>query len=185
MAIIFISSCTTVKNFPQNKPFVYNNKIVIKSNINKDEKKRLITELNNYWDDSMQVRKISKLGVFNMINHPPVFDSNNFSRSIRFMDNYLKSQGYYSASYIRDTINQKKSDQLRVTPVVTIDLGKSITIDSFAIDLADSNLQKLALQNADNSLLKTGNPYTKQVISNELDRITALFKRKVYSGENF
>ncbi|MFY7965590.1 MAG: BamA/TamA family outer membrane protein [Chitinophagaceae bacterium] len=169
-----------MKNFPKNQPFVYNNKIIIKSELSKDEKKRLITELNNYWDDSMQVRKVAKLGIFSIINNPPVYDSNNFLRSIRFMDNYLKSQGYYSASYTHDTINQKKLNQYRVTPVITIELGKSITIDSFAIDLADSNLQKLAQQNIQFSLLKTGKPYTKQVISNELDRITALFKRNGY-----
>ena len=180
LAIIFISSCTSVKNFPKNQPFVYDNKIVIKSDINKDEKVRLTKELNSYWDDSMQVRKVAKLGIFSIIKNPPVYDSNNFARSVRFMDNYLKSQGYYYATYSHDTTNSIKNQQHRVTPIVTIQLGKNITIDSVAIDLADTSLQKLALQNAQYSLLKTGRSYTKQVISNELDRITALFKRNGY-----
>ena len=180
LAIILISSCTVVKNFPKNKPFLYNNKIVIKSNINKDEKTRLVNELNNYWDDSMRVRKVAKLGLFSIIKNPPIYDSANLTRSIKFMDNYLKSQGYYYASYKSDTINEYKKDQHRVTQNLTIDLSRNITIDSVAIDLLDSNLQKLAMQNFGSSLLKTNTPYTKQIISNELDRLTALFKRNGY-----
>lgn len=180
IAVTFISSCISVKNYPAKKPFVFDNKVVIKNDINKDQKKKLITELNNYWDDSMQVKKIAKLGVFNIIKNPPSYDESNFNRSINFMDNYLKSQGYYYASYEQDTINQIKGDQYRVTPTVTIDLGKNITIDSVAVDLIDSSLQKLAVENFDNTLLKKGTPYTKQNISNELDRYTALFRRNGY-----
>jgi len=180
LAIILISSCTSVKNFPKNQPFIYNNKIVIKSNIDKDEKVRLTKELNNYWDDSMQVRKVARLGIFSLIKNPPIYDSINFIRSIRFMDNYLKSQGYYSANYKTDTTNQFKYHQHRVTPIVTIELGKNISIDSVSFNLSDSNLQRLAKQNINSSLLKMGKPYTTQVISNELDRLTALFRRNGY-----
>ena len=180
MAIILISSCTSVKNFPLGKPFVFDTKIIIKNDIKKDEKKRLIQDLAGYWDDSMQVKRIAKLGVISVINNPAVYDSSNLVRSLKFMDNYLKTQGYYYASFKGDTLNQYKNHQHRVTPVVTIDLGKNITIDSVAIDLIDSNLQKIAQHNFSNSLLKKGNPYTKQIISSELDRVTALFKRNGY-----
>ncbi len=152
IAITLLSSCISVKNYQPNKPFVFNNKIIIKNDINKDKKKKLEAELNNYWDDSMQVKKIVKLGVFSVIKNPPVYDSNNFVRSINFMDNYLKSQGFYYASYKKDTTSQIKDDQYRVTPIVTIDLGKNISIDSVAVDLIDSNLQKLAVENFENTL---------------------------------
>ncbi len=187
LAIILISSCTSVKNFQKDKPFVYNNKIVIKSDIKPDEKKRLLLDLNNYWDDSIQIRKKSSIGFFGdyliyfkTIDPPAVYDTNNLIRSIRFMDNYLKTQGYYHAIFTYDTINKFVHHQHRVTPVVTIDLGKNITIDSVGFNLSDSGLQKLAIQNTNSTLLKLGNPYTKQVISNELDRLTALYKRNGY-----
>ena len=76
LAIFLISSCTTakkiaihqpstaVKNYPVGKPFVYNNKIIINGTIDAKEKLRLTTELSNYWDDSLQVRKKSKFGFF-------------------------------------------------------------------------------------------------------------------------
>ncbi len=180
IAITLLSSCISVKNYQPNKPFVFNNKIIIKNDINKDKKKKLEAELNNYWDDSMQVKKIVKLGVFSVIKNPPVYDSNNFVRSINFMDNYLKSQGFYYASYKKDTTSKIVGDQYRVTPIVTIDLGKNISIDSVAVDLIDSNLQKLAVENFGNTLLKKGTAYTKQIISNELDRYNSLFKRNGY-----
>jgi outer membrane protein insertion porin family len=180
IAITLMSSCVSVKNYQPNKPFVFENKIIIKNNINKDQKKKLINELNNYWDDSMQVKKVVSLGVFSTIKNPPIYDSGNFIRSISFMDNYLKSQGFYYASFTKDTTKDIKGDQYRVTPIVTIDLGKNISIDSVAVDLLDSNLQKLAIANFGNTLLKKGTPYTKQIISNELDRHTSLFKRNGY-----
>lgn len=180
MALALLSSCISVKNYQPNKPFVFNNEIIIKNDISKDQKKYLINELNNYWDDSVQVRKIAKLGVFTIIKNPPVYDSNNFNRSIIFMDNYLKTQGFYYASYKQDASIVIVKDQYRVTPKVTIDLGKNISIDSMAVDLLDSNLQKLAIQHLDNSLIKKGTPYTIQKISFELDRYTALFKRNGY-----
>ncbi len=180
-AIILISSCTSVKNYPA-KAFVYSNKIVVTNNIDSKEKQRLITDLNNYWDDSLQIKKQSKLGLFytKVIDKPPVYDSLNVVRSLKFMDSYLRTQGYYYASLKYDTLNNFVKKQHRVTPVVTIDLGKNITIDSVAFDLIDSNLQKLAMQSQQSSLLKTGNPYTKQVVSSELDRLTALYHRNGY-----
>ena len=60
-----LSACSEQKhlkvvNFPANRPFVYSNKINILDTIPKDEKKRLITELQNYWEDSLQVRIVQK-----------------------------------------------------------------------------------------------------------------------------
>ncbi|MCX6208620.1 MAG: BamA/TamA family outer membrane protein [Bacteroidetes bacterium] len=181
IATILISSCTVVKNYPS-KPFVYNNKIVINNNIDAKEKKRLIAELGNYWDDSLQIRKQSKIGFFHtkVIDKPAVFDSTNLVRTARFMENYLRTQGYYYANIHYDTSITIVRTQKRITPVVTIDLGKNITIKSVKDSLIDSNLQRLAMQNSEFSLLKAGEPYTKQKISNELDRLTALFNRNGY-----
>lgn len=181
IAVFLISSCTTVKNYPA-KPFVYNNKIIISNSIDAKQKKHLVEELNNYWDDSLQIKRQSKIGFFHtkIIDKPTVFDSINLARSVRFMENYLKTQGYYYAQIKCDTFLTKIKNQQRITTTVTIDLGKNITIDSVAFDLIDSNLQQLAQQNISSSLLVKGQPYTKQIISNELDRLTALYNRNGY-----
>ena len=48
------SSCSQqgrikVQEYPENRPFVYSNRINIIDTVSKDEKKRLISELQNYW----------------------------------------------------------------------------------------------------------------------------------------
>ena len=97
IAIVMLASCTVVRNYPEKEPFVFSNKITVKGDISKDEKKRLQTELYNYWDDSLKVNSILKFGVRTVIKNPNVFDSAAIPRSIAFMNSYLNSQGYYNA----------------------------------------------------------------------------------------
>jgi len=188
-------SCSPVRNFQPNKPFVFENKIIVTGDTSKDEIKRLTAELNNYWDDSAKAQKVSEIKPFaftqapiaKVLRNPPVFDSINVERSKVFMNAYLNSQGYYYATF-KDTFtikepkrhNEKNKHQLRTTVTMNIDLGKNITIDSVSYTLTDSLLQSLAMQQFSNSLLKKGKPYTKQIIADELDRLVAFFRQKGY-----
>jgi outer membrane protein insertion porin family len=197
-------SCTTVKEYQSGKPFVFENKVILNTNVAKDEKKRLIAELDNYWDDSLRVQRLQKFGVFYTIKKPPVFDSANVLRTHQFMSAYLNSQGYYYAKFIKDSVHtdtarqiqkgflwnlikfikvpryKKIKDQLRTHVTMTIELGKNITIDSISYTLNDSALQALAQKESSNSLLKKGKPYTKQVVSDELDRLVKVFRQNGY-----
>jgi hypothetical protein len=183
--VFFVASCNTVKNYPANKPFIFENKIIIHGDVSKDKKKQLTTELNNYWDDSAKAVRLQKFGVKSVINNPPVYDSINILRSKKFMNAYLNSQGYYY-SVLKDTvvIKQEGKDtvnkQLRTTVTVTIDLGKNITIDSINYNLHDSNMQRMAQNEMKNSLLKKGGPYSKEIISKELDRLTHIYRDSGY-----
>jgi len=183
--LVMISSCsllksTSVKNYPHNKPFVFDNKVVLNGNISKDEKNRLTNELGNYWDDSLQSGKILQYGIRYKIRNPPVFDSANVTRTISFMNAYLNSQGYYYAG-LKDLVKiDSVDDQLRATITINIDVGKNITIDSVSYDLGDSTLQNLTKQEEKNTLLIKGIPYTKQVINAELDRLVNLYRQKGY-----
>ena len=177
-----ISSCsllksTSVKNYPINKPFVFENQVVLNGDISKDEKNRLTNELYNYWDDSLKSRKIQRLGIFYKIKNPPVYDSNNIARSVSFMNAYLNSQGYYYAGFKDSVKIDSVKDQLRTTITMNINVGKNITIDSVSFGLDDSTLQNLTRQEEKNTLLKKGIPYTKQVISSELDRLVNLYRQ--------
>ncbi len=180
--LLVFSSCsvlknTVVKNYPANKPFVFENKINLVENIPKDQFTKLSQELVNYWDDSLKVRSTQTLGIFYKIKNPPVFDSNNISRSINFMNAYLNSQGYYYALF-SDTVKiDTVKDQLRTSITMNINAGKNITIDSVAFDMGDSLLQSLTLREQKATLLKKGAPYTKQAISSELDRLVNLYRQ--------
>ena len=90
---------------------MFDNKIIISSGLPKDEKKRLATELENYWDDSLLARKALQFGLFYKLRNPPAFDSLNIIRTKRFMNAYLKSQGYYYAGIKADTVLHTFKDQ--------------------------------------------------------------------------
>ncbi|MFL9485144.1 BamA/TamA family outer membrane protein [Chitinophagaceae bacterium LWZ2-11] len=179
---LLIASCTVVKNPPANKPFIFGNHISLTGNISKDEKKRLTGELDNYWDDSLKVRKIQQFGIIYKYPTPAVYDSINVIRTVGFMNAYLNSQGYYSAvitdSIKKDTIKDKDL-QVRTKIYMKIDVGKNITIDSVAYKMSDTALQQLTKNNIKGDI-KKGSPYTKQAISTELDRITTLYHQNGY-----
>jgi hypothetical protein len=184
LLICFVSSCTVVKNAPVGKPFVFDNKINITGNLNKDEKKKLTNELANYWDDSLYARKVQQLGVRFVLKNPPVFDTLNLIRTETLMKGYLNSQGYYNAnftnidsSYSFDTTE----NQIRTKITLNIDPGKSLIIDSLYYDLQDTSLNKISVNNAKKSFIKQGKtPFSKQAIAAELDREVALFRQRGY-----
>src|SRR4028119_2248079 len=89
ITILLLASCTVVKKYPTNTPFVFKNKINLTGQVSKDEKNRLQTELYNYWDDSLKVNSILKFGVRTVITNPNVFDSAGINRSITFMNSFL------------------------------------------------------------------------------------------------
>lgn len=179
ISIVMLASCTVVKNYPKNTPFVFSNKITVKGDVSKDEKKRLQTELYNYWDDSLRVNSILQFGVRTVIKNPNGFDSTAIPRSVNFMNSYLNSQGYYDAVITPakpeiDTVR----DQYRTTVAMDIDVNKNLRIDSVTYDsLITPELKKLANDNRKESLLETNKPFTNLLISNELDRLTTLFRR--------
>lgn len=175
-----ISKRTFISNPPVNKAFVFDNKITLRGNLSKDEKKRLTTDLDNYWDDSLKVKRLQQFGLFYKLKTPPVFDSANILRTVNAMNAYLNSQGYYYAGF-RDSVKiDTVKRQIRATVSMYIEAGKNITIDSVSYDLADSSLQKLAKSEETASFLKKGDPYTKQLISSELDRLVGIYRKNGY-----
>ncbi|MEP7319077.1 MAG: hypothetical protein ABI921_10055, partial [Panacibacter sp.] len=184
MSCIFFS-CTVVKDFPEGKPFVYNNVINITGNLNKDEKKRLTNDLSAYWDDSLYARKVQQFGVRYLLKKPPVFDTVNISRTRLYMTGYLNSQGYYNidfknidSSYLPfDTVG----NQIRTTITLNIDPGKNTIIDSFSYNLNNRFLDSISAKSIVNSVIKPGKtPFSKEIIATELDRLVALYRKLGY-----
>ncbi len=178
-AIILLASCTVVKNYPKNKPFVFKNKINVTGEVSKDEKKRLLTDLINYWDDSLKVNSILQFGVRTVIKNPTAFDSTGISRTIVFINSYLNAQGYYNTviTPLQPLVDTVK-DQYRTTVQIDINVSKNLKIDSVSYDsLVTPALRKLATDNKDKSLLTKNSAFTQTLISGELDRLVTLFKR--------
>jgi len=193
LSVILVSllfSCTTARKFPQNQPFVFATNIKVEGNLPKSEKIDLSAKLSNQLDDSLRTQVRSILGLFNTVMYPPVFDTANVRRSIGYMVSLLNATGYYNPG-IKDTVrrdtvhihhwfSRTRSVQYRVIVDFTVFPGKQLKLDSIGYDLSTPALQHLALQSQPLSLLKKGKPYSKQVLSAELDRLVLLFRNNGY-----
>lgn len=191
--LLLLSSCTTLRNYPANRPFVYETNIEVAGKFSKEEQKQLESDLQLQLDDSMKVRSISKLAgwkngprlFYTEIVDPPVYDSASADQSILFMRSLLNSRGYFRDSIAYDTVLQTKGDQLRTTVNFKVIPGKLILLDSIAYNLQDDTLQAIANRNMEASLLKKGTPFSKTQISAEFDRLVTLFRNNGYLRFSF
>ena len=151
------------------------------------DKQDLASRLANQLDDSLRVQVVSIAGVYRRVINPPVFDSLNVRRSIGFMVALLNASGYFTPT-IKDTIRRDtirfnrhpELDQYRVRIDFRVWPGKQLTLDSIGYALTTPELQTLALQARSQSLLRKGLPYSKQILSDELDRLVTLFQNHGY-----
>jgi hypothetical protein len=72
-ALSFFSSCTVVKDYPLNRPFVYETNVHIEGKYSTEEKKTLQTQLEQQMHDSIRVRKQRKFLFWLYLQHPPVY----------------------------------------------------------------------------------------------------------------
>lgn len=193
LAVIFIAlftSCTVTvpRKYQYGKPFVFATNVKVEGSIKKDEKKDLSAKLSNQLDDSLRTQVRSYAGVYQIVQNPPVFDTANVRRSIGYMITQLNAYGYYNPdikdTVRRDTIRYHGKDTFKIQYRVTIDFtvtpGKQLTLDSVGFALSTPALQTLAMQNRSQSLLQKGKPYSKKLLSAELDRLVYLFRNNGY-----
>jgi outer membrane protein insertion porin family len=184
--MVWFSSCGVVpKNYPRNKPFVYEYKINLEGNFTPEEKSNLQTRLRNQLDDSIRVRTARKFiykGINRpVLNKPPVYDPANADKSVVFMRALLSSMGYFKDTItylaVTDTI---ALDQFRTKISFNVIPGKPVRLDSISFNIKQPELQKLATGSQKESLLKKGDPFAKSTISLELDRLTDLYRNNGY-----
>jgi outer membrane protein insertion porin family len=186
--VIFLASCTTVKNYPKNRPFVYDTNIQIEGKYSTDEKKELESKLYQQLHDSIRVLKQQKFIFWQSLKNPPAYDSLNASKSRIFMSALLKSEGYYRDSIsFTDTV-KVEGDQQRTTVNFVVIPGKLTRFDSIWYDLLDSvayspdidTLQQLTLNAQGEKLIKKGDPFSKPMVSSELDRLADVYRNNGY-----
>lgn len=182
--IICIASCTVPRKYQQGKPFIYKTDITLENTgLPTSARQRLKESLRNQIDDSLQVRTVIAVRwtppfFYNRLSRPAVFDTLYIGRSKTFMTALLNSQGYFNP-VIRDTFwidTLKKKNQIRTYVKFTVNPGIALKYDSIGYDLQTPELQALAMQNIDQSLVKKNDPYSIQHISNELDRLLNIYR---------
>lgn len=186
--ILFLASCSTVKNYPVRQPFVYKTNIEIEGKFSTDEKKQLASQLDQQLHDSINVREVQRLVgwekgprfFYSVLSRPPVYDSLNADKSQQFMRALLHSIGYYRDTISFDTSVVKRGDQYRTTVNFKVNPGKLIRLDSVYYNIANDTLQKLALEAQKNALIKKGEPFAKPLISTEFNRLVDIYRNNGY-----
>jgi hypothetical protein len=185
LSVSMAFSCTVARKYQEGKPFVYEVHVKVDGNQKTSEKQDLELHLNNQLDDSLRPQVVSYAGIYKRIVAPPVFDSANVRRSVGFMVTLLNSLGYFAPA-IKDSFHIRnvhghhfllwgKFKESRTSVYFRVNPGKQLKFDSIAYDLQDSALQGLALHSRSQSLLQKNGPYSKAVISSELDRLVGIF----------
>ena len=184
----FIVSCTTVKNYPANRPFVYETNINIEGKFSTDEKKQLKGQLYQQLHDSIGVSKQQKWIFWYVLKKPPIYDSSNAEKSLIYMHALLNSLGYYRDSITYDTTLKIDEDKYLTTVNFKVNPGKLIRIDSLWYNLHDSasrpveadTLQQITNNSLGEALIKKGDPFSKSMISAELDRLSDVYRNNGY-----
>ncbi|MBS1565285.1 MAG: BamA/TamA family outer membrane protein [Bacteroidetes bacterium] len=149
--------------------------------------------LENQLDDSMKTKRVTVFPTVQQLVNPPAYDSAAANHSVEFMKALLYSLGYYTSdvSFRADTTEPKRRhllifgpphdrDGQRVTVTFDVTLRKNYKLDSIVYRLENPELQSIATARQGNSLLKRGNPYSVEVISDELDRLVEIFRNQGY-----
>ncbi|MES1221077.1 MAG: hypothetical protein ABUT20_36590, partial [Bacteroidota bacterium] len=194
--VVLALSCTIPKYYEVRKPFVFKTNIRVDGDLPKDQRENLVLKLNNQLDDSMRVRTVFTFSrrfrpekknkksflptFYRELAPPPAFDTANITRSKGFMVSLLNSLGYYRP-VINDTFRiDTVGKEYRTYVDFTVIPGKNLKLDSVGYSLQTHELQALAIQNIDQSLLKKGKPFSKQLIASELDRLIDIFRNNGY-----
>ncbi len=180
LSLVFCS-CTIPRKYQKDKPFVTKNNIEVKGGkFTKDERTNLKLRLNAQLDDSSRIVTKDALFFLHYINHPPAYDSGSAGKSARNMQASMLHIGYYKSKATFDADTFHAGNQQRVHVQYTVEVGKPTLIDTLMYILRKPDLQALALQNADKSLLKKGNPVTKAGVLGELNRLVLLYRNNGY-----
>lgn len=203
LLLVLLSACTVVKNFPVNRPFIYQTNVHVRGELNDGPRKELELQLADQLHDSVRVRSVAKFAgwdkgpklFYDVITNPVLFDSLNAEKSIQFMRDYLNSLGYYrdSINYtVRiDTANNGR--QFRTFLDFNVFPRIVTKLDSIAYRLnADTTMvsqkqrqnldtiQKITTDNQAGSVIKKGDPFSKYTLSAERDRLANVYRNNGY-----
>ena len=215
--VILFSSCkswdfhtfpfTHIKNYPKNKPFVYETNINLSGNLSKTEKNNLESRLKVQLEDSLDPKFNQKI-FWQVVKKPPVYDTTYVQSSKRFMLALLHTSGYFKAEINPDTSVKRSEDMYKLKLTFNVTPGPLWHFDSVWYSISQRELQRLAdstiktdstkrikdtitlgvqqpfQQVADSTVaqayVKKGSSFSQDSIAMELDRLVELYRNKGY-----
>jgi outer membrane protein insertion porin family len=180
-AIAIATSCSLpirYKKTPKGRPYVADNTININdAKLSKDDKDLLKIGLRRQLEDSLKITVKEKFFVFKTVSKPPAYDSQAVAQSAENMRKNLLQLGYYRANV---TANTQFKKGRKAYNIFNVQLNKPTVIDTVNYVLRNQNLQNLANNNLNNTLLNKYQPFTKSAATGELARLVALFRENGY-----
>ena len=182
-----ISSCTVVRNYPKDQPFIFENTVNIRS-VPKAQKADLKTLLEEQLEDSARAVSASQIPwprapwiiPVPVMDKPFPFVEKQVGQSATNMQNLMISKGYRSAQVVYDSSLKIRKGQQRVAVTYQVEAGQLYRIDSIDYKLADSGLNALLVADRKNALLRKGDPFDYGLIDQELSRMVSLFRSNGY-----
>jgi len=126
--------------------------------------------------------RIAKKIVENAGEAPVIFDEFLAEESIRRMDDYVKSRGYYNAEIDKELSKRKFKPKVKV--VYTVTLNDPITIQNYNIAVEDEDLKEVVDEYMKNSLIKSGGRFDFEVMKKERELIVKKIRNKGYYSFN-
>lgn len=109
-----------------------------------------------------------------------IFDTIQEEQTVKKIKNYLFSKGYFSAEVGYDYEETFKL----VTSTYTINRNKPYIIDSIFYTVADDNINALLQKHVKKSIIKKGNNYQQEELTEERNRINSLMLNNGYYNFN-
>ena len=186
-----LSSCTTVRKYQKNKPFLFKTSVELKGgHFTTDERNAAKQRLYDQVDDSARVFIKDKLFIFHTATPSAAYDTAYSYRSARNMIGSMLHLGYYQAkdSVKIDTVSGtffstyslKFERQQRVSVKYIIEAGNPTLIDTIIYKLKKTDLQLLAENSKPQSFILKSTPVTKANILGEIGRLVILYRNNGY-----
>ena len=182
------TSCTVVRQYPENRPFHFENNIKIEANLSRDEKTDIKNRLLAQIDDSAQIRVASKIPwpsfpffiPVSVMESPTIFTETPLKQSVFSMKNLMSSIGFRRTEIRYDTTVLIKNKQQRTVSNFTVIAGPRYTFDTVIYVFPDSTLQAIASESTKTALLKKGSAFDYSAIDKEISRLTDIFQNQGY-----
>lgn len=174
---LFFSSCNITRKAPKGVPYLSKNTFEVKGGqFSKLEREAVLDRLANQLDDSSRLRKTDALFILHFLRRPPAYDTGYSVLSANNMKLSMYHLGYYNS-----TVNFKADTSGRKVAVhYTVLAGNPTVIDTFSYRLGKPDIQQIALQYQNGSIIEKENPITKGAVLGEIARLVDTLRNRGY-----
>ena len=139
-----------------------------------------VVKLRNKYEGKIErlENKLKEGNFLMQLGEPPaIYDSVQMQRTVDQIEIYLNSKGFFN-SEVNYTKEVKKEKLVYIT--INIDENTPYRYSTFTYTIPDTTIRRIVLNNADRSLLKHGDIYDEDVLTNERERLYNLLRNRGY-----